>query len=147
MKDFEEVIPNSDRWFNLKLLKNEEFRNVLGYETKYQVSNYGRVKSVPRVYRQSRGYRKVEERIIKCSSKNNGYFRISIREHGGFKYKMVHRLVGEVFLDNPSNKPQINHKDKNRQNNRIDNLEWVTQRENVIHEMRCKGVGSYEDFM
>ena len=131
---FEKVEINTSRWFDLKPLACEIFKDIKGYEDKYQVSNYGRIKRKKRTYKQARGLRTNEERILKCCVKPNGYLRVSFRVGNKSKYYMIHRLVGIAFIPNNKNKPQINHKDKNRQNNRIDNLEWCTSLENVHHE-------------
>jgi hypothetical protein len=67
-----------------------------------------------------------------------GYERITIGGRGIYKAALIHRLVGKAFIDNPLKKPQINHKDGNKLNNRVDNLEWATRSENQLHAYRNK---------
>lgn len=91
----------------------------------YQISNLGRVKSLK--YRKSN-----EERILVLNgAAKHGYYMVGLCKNHKRKYTTVHRLVAEAFIPNPENKPQINHKDENRRNNHIDNLEWVTAKENL----------------
>lgn len=66
----------------------------------------------------------------------NGYYRVALVSQGIQKFFYIHRLVAQTFLSNPDNKPQVNHKDGNRANYRLDNLEWVTQSENDLHSFR-----------
>lgn len=65
-----------------------------------------------------------------------GYYFVDLYENGKRSRKLVHRLVGEAYIDNPNNSPQINHKDGNKLNNNVDNLEWVTPSENMQHAFR-----------
>ena len=104
----------------------EIWKSIKGFEGCYMISNMGRVKSLPR-----NGTINVE-RIIKPGIRNNYLF---IRLVGNHKDKKcsVHILVAEHFIPNPENKSQVNHKDGNKLNNCVDNLEWTTQSENMIH--------------
>lgn len=102
----------------------EEWKDVKGYEGIYQISSYGRVKSTRR--RGSQGG------ILKLSldKKNTGYFKIRLCKSNHYKSFFIHRLVAQAFIANPNNYPQVNHKDENRQNNNVDNLEWCTNKYN-----------------
>lgn len=103
----------------------EIWKDVVGYEGLYQVSNLGNVKSLN--YR-SKGISK----ILKYSLLY-GYPSLSLTKDGIYKTYRIHRLVAIAFIDNPNNKPQVNHKNGNRADNSLNNLEWVTNKENVIH--------------
>lgn len=106
----------------------EIWKDVVGYEGLYQVSNMGRVKSI----------RFDKEKMLKTwYDKGYKYVELCVNRH---RYKTgVHRLVALAFIPNPLNKPEVNHKDRNRSNNHVENLEWVTQSENVADAYK-KGV-------
>lgn len=109
----------------------EIFKNIIGYEGLYQVSNFGRVKSLPKG--DGNGYR---ERILiqEIVHKNHtNYRRVTLSKNGKTKRFQVHRLVGIHFIKNDKNKPQINHLDNNGENNHYLNLEWATANENMQH--------------
>lgn len=110
--------------------KEEEWRDIKGYEGLYQVSNLGRIKGVARISPQNHF---LKERIRKAETDKDGYKVINLCKNGKVTMLKVHRLVGSAFLDNPSNKPQINHKDGCKCNNCVTNLEWVNGSENVQH--------------
>lgn len=134
---FEEVVPNSEKWMALTTLKNEEWKDIPGFEKLYAVSNYGRVMRIGH-HRISMRYNKngkhYPTKILSCSINSQGYVNTQIRQLSGhFKTFKVHRLVATLFIDNVDNKPQVNHIDGNKQNNRIDNLEWCTNGENGKH--------------
>lgn len=102
-----------------------------GLSSLYQISNLGRVRSV--------GFSNGRDnpRILKLKEMHDGYMcaRFSV-SHKKQKYYSVHRLVALAFLENPLGKPQVNHKNSNRSDNRLENLEWVTPKENIRHAMR-----------
>lgn len=106
----------------------EEWRDVIGYEGLFKISNLGRVKSF-RV--------KEEGKPIKTLIHKSGYevfcTRVGGRKNGKSKVLRVHVLVAKAFIDNPENKPYVNHKDGVKNNNLPDNLEWVTNQENIKH--------------
>lgn len=110
-------------------MNNEIWRPVVGYEGLYEVSNFGRVKSLGNTLKCSRFKGIVT--IMKQEVSNFGYYRVSLRKDRKYKHWGVHRLVAIAFLPNPDNLPIINHKDCNPKNNNVDNLEWCTQKYNV----------------
>lgn len=99
---------------------NEEWKCINGYENLYQISNFGNIKN-------NKG------QILKQFKNHKGYLITQLSNNGKSKTFIVHRLVAQAFIPNPENKPQINHKDTNKLNNYIDNLEWVTNSENKKH--------------
>ena len=99
---------------------DEIWRDIEGYEGLYQISNKGRVKSL---YKGS-------ERILKPWDNGRGYLLVTLCKNGVALSKSIHRLVAISFIINPENKPQVNHKDENKSNNCIENLEWATAKEN-----------------
>ena len=121
---YEEVEVNSERWFDLKPLLNEEFRDIKCYEGLYQVSNYGRYKSFIKC--QAHPF---IPRIMKVSFNHKGYLTVHLFD----KYLLCHRAVAQAFIPNPNNLPQVNHKDLNKQNPKVSNLEWCTNAENQKH--------------
>ena len=104
----------------------EIWRDIKNYEGIYEVSNLGRIKSI------SRNGTIKENRILK-PNKVMGYSQVGLQKYGTRKYKKIHRLVAEAFIPNPENKKEVNHKDGNKANNCVDNLEWVTTSENQLH--------------
>lgn len=114
----------------------EEFRDIQGYEGLYQVSNLGRVKSLPRVVKCNSGYQLTKERILKVSKSKHNYLRVVLSNNKVTKTFCVHRLVAIAFIPNPNNYPIINHKDENCSNNCVENLEWCTTKYNLNYGTR-----------
>ena len=117
-------------------LDGEEWRDIAGYEG-YQVSNLGRVRSLDRTVVCSSGPRRYSGKILKPRKHVNPYYYVTLSAHGKQHNKDVHRLVAETFLDNPDNLPCVDHIDFNPANNRVDNLRWVTQKENIQHSIHA----------
>lgn len=113
----------------------EEWRDIKGYEGYYQVSNKGRVRSLDRIVNAPEkfgGSRIVKGQILALPLRV-GYPSIGLFKNGKGEILYVHRIVAEAFIPNPENKPEVNHKDANRTNNNVENLEWVTHLENMQH--------------
>lgn len=104
-------------------LPNEVWRDIVGYEGFYKVSNFGRIKSL---------YRR-KEKILKPSFSKRGYYALCLSKNGISKKVDVHILVAKAFIPNTQNNPVVHHKDSNPLNNNADNLEWVTYSKNVEH--------------
>jgi hypothetical protein len=102
----------------------------------YEISNLGRIKSLAREYLNSVGnIMPLKERILSATLNNYGYLRVSLNFNGHQKTEKIHRLVAITFLDNPNNLPEVNHKDGNKQNNRVENLEWCNRAYNNRHAL------------
>ena len=104
----------------------EEWKNVIGYEGLYEVSSIGNVRNVRR------------NTLLKLSKTNNGYIRVFLYKNGISTGFQVHRLVAQAFLPNPDNLPMINHKDEDKTNNNVTNLEWCTAKYNVNYGHRTE---------
>jgi hypothetical protein len=115
------------RLFILTIIKMEEiWKDIEGYEGLYQVSNLGRVKSLKKKYSK-------EDRIRKLRLDKDGYLVVSLWKYGKPKTMKVHRLIAISFIENIENKSFVNHLDGIKNNNSIENLEWVTASENTKH--------------
>ena len=124
---------------------SEEWRDVVGYEGLYQVSNQGRVKSLERTFIDKVGReRYFKERVLKPGMGRCGYLLVVLCAGGKPKTLNVHRLVCEAFHENPENKPEVNHINEDKADNRACNLEWSTAKENCNHgtrnERMAKGI-------
>ena len=104
----------------------EEWRPIKGYEGLYEVSNMGRVKSLHRH----------QSAILKQGMGHSGYMGVSLYKNGTRNRTLVHRLVATAFIQNPYNYEIVNHKDGNKNNNIVDNLEWCTSSYNTKHAYR-----------
>lgn len=113
---------------------NEQWKPVNGYESFYEVSTHGRVKSVRRrVPRSNGGETTVREKIFNGYVANTGYRVVNLSRNNSINQCCIHRLVAEHFIPNPENKKTVNHKDGNKLNNHVGNLEWCTYLENNVH--------------
>ena len=123
----------------------EEWRAVPGYEGLYEVSNKGNVKSL------------IKNKIIKGFINRCGYILVGLSKNGIRKKITIHRLVAQVFIENPDNLPEVNHKDEDKANNSVDNLEWcdrkynnnygtanIRRRETLIKNGYCTGLSREE---
>lgn len=116
-------------------LEGEIWKDVKNYEGMYQVSNMGRLKSLPRIIIQDGSERIMYGNLMSSVRNNgNGYINVYLSNGEiGYDVKYIHILVAEHFIDNPDMKPTVNHKDANKKNNRVDNLEWATMKEQMNH--------------
>ena len=108
----------------------EVWKDIPGYEGKYQISNKGRVKSLPR---NEKFCKRANEVILKSFVCGSGYQEVILKINGHRKPKLIHRMVAEAFVPNHAGKEEVNHKDGNKFNNDSTNLEWVTPSENIQH--------------
>ena len=115
-------------------MEKEEWRDIEGYPN-YRVSNLGRVKSLG-------NNRSRKEKILKPIPTSNGYLRVQLWKNKKGKILLLHRLVAMAFLDNSDNFPQCNHKDENKKNNCVENLEWCTVKYNNNYGTRNERAGN-----
>lgn len=113
--------------------KNEIWKDIEGYEGIYQVSNYGRIKSLHNKFGK-------KELIMQTHKKRNGYNQIRLKNKGTVKDCIIHRLVAKAFVPNPNNLPCVNHINEKKQDNRAENLEWCTVAYNNVYGTRIERV-------
>ena len=121
----------------------EEWRDVEGYEGLYQVSNEGRVRSLDRTIIKKNGVSlTVKGKIIKPRPIKNGYFRIVLCKDGVYTDKLVHVLVGKMFIPNPNNYDVVHHINYDKTDNNVENLKWMSYQQH-IEEHKAKKVCQY----
>lgn len=125
---------------------NEIWHPCAGFETHYEVSNLGNVRSIERMVnnRMSNGLRKSPATLLKQGKSKSGYMIVCFCIDGIKSNHNVHRLVARAFIENQANKAQVNHKDGNKLNNCVNNLEWVTASENTKHAYSVLNVFHYK---
>lgn len=126
MKFIELEYKNKDEWHE------EVWKDIKGYEGLYQVSSLGRIKSLERITKGRIRYYK-KEKILKNHIGQDGYFKTYLYKLGKVKTCRINRLVAETFIPNPENKPEVNHINEVKTDNRVENLEWTTRKENSLH--------------
>lgn len=122
----------------------EVWKDVVGYEGYYQVSNLGRCRSLDRCINHpisKNGKKMLNGRILSLCKCGSGYLMASFSLDGKRKFEMVHRIVAKAFLPNPDNLPEINHIDEDKTNNCVDNLEWCTSKYNANYGARNAKAG------
>jgi hypothetical protein len=124
-------------WKNTDLcsLEGEIWKEIKDYEGLYEISNFGRVKCLPRDI----GHCFTNIKIMRLKKGKNGYIIAPLCFNKKYKFKYVHRIVATAFISNIDNKPQVNHKDGERNNNNYENLEWATESENMFHSYKELG--------
>lgn len=140
-----------EKWMDTTPFDGEVWKDVVGYEDLYQISNIGRLKAKKRiVYRGNRWGNNSdilkEEHILVPNITKYGYVRSVLTKDKKHKSYAIHRLVAEAFISNPENLPFVNHKDENKSNNKVENLEWCTAKYNsnygtCIDRIREKNTG------
>lgn len=119
------------------MINNELWKDIDGFENYYQISSFGRIKSKERDIVCGKAKFKSKERYLKsweCKTHNNdSYLYITLCVNGKHYKKSIHRLVATAFIPNNNNMPEVNHKDGNKHNNKVENLEWVTEKQNQQH--------------
>lgn len=117
---------------NEEKIENERWRPVVGFETLYEVSDYGRVKRLGHYYINHGKPCYKEDFLLKPYKNIDGYLTAVLKDNNGkIKRCFVHRLVAEAFIENPDNKPYVNHKNQIRDDNCVTNLNWATPYENL----------------
>lgn len=109
----------------------EIWKDVIGYEGYYQVSNLGRIRSIDREVVDKNGVkRSIHGKIMRHTFNSDGYPAIPLCRNGVYKRLKIHRLVALAFIPNPDNLPEVSHLDETRTNNRVDNLVWSSHKDN-----------------
>ena len=116
-------------------MTEEIWRPVVGYEGLYEISSYGRVRSMDRYDGRNHF---IKGKLLKNKDNGNGYLICSLSKNGIVKNKYIHRLVVEAFIERPDGLYEVNHKDENKKNNSVDNLEWCDKKYNNTYGTRIE---------
>lgn len=114
----------------------EIWKDIKSYENIYQISNFGNVRSLNRCYYDSNGFKhEIKQRQLKPAINKYGYLQVGLSLNNKIKSFTIHVLVANAFINNVENKPTVNHKDGNKLNNFVNNLEWATKSEQATHAL------------
>ena len=126
---------------------SEIWKPIKGYEGLYEVSNKGRIKSLKRYTNSKNEFGNIKqnhnEKILKNNTMKTGYVMTTLYKEGKPKSFFIHRLVAEAFINNPNNYKEVNHKDENKSNNNVENLEWCTRKYNNVYS-RARKICQYD---
>ena len=111
----------------------EQWRPVVGYEGSYEVSSYGRIRTVERKAKVAQGFRTVPAKLLRPRPHHGGYHCITFCVGNVRQYQTYHRAVAQAFIPNPLDLPEVNHINGDKKDNRVENLEWCTRRQNLAH--------------
>lgn len=123
----------------------EEWRDIQGYEGHYQASTHGQVRSLQRLVAKPNGKHACKALIKKPQPHNKGYMTLHLYLGTKRQKVFVHRVIAMTFLPNPQALPIVNHKDRDRTNNRLENLEWCDESENQLHWRRAEAARTVEE--
>jgi hypothetical protein len=133
-------------FINRILIEMDTFKPIPGYEGEYEISPMGVIRSLPRICLSKKGWsRAIKGRTLKPILSGVGYYVVALRNSRSII--SIHRLVALTFIPNPENKKTVNHKNGIKTDNRVDNLEWATFREQELHSIHVLGKKSKRHFL
>ena len=120
----------------------EMWKTIPGYEGEYEASTFGMVRSVDRIILKGKRHvpSRVRGQIISPYKRSDGYLRVDMSKHGVRRHEKLHSIIARTFIPNPEHKSTVNHIDENKLNNTVENLEWMTNEENVNYGTRIQRV-------
>lgn len=122
-------------------METEIWKDILGYEGLYQISNLGNIKSLERkVIKGKGGLYTLPEKILKQRDNGNGYLTVLLCKNGKYNHLYIHRLAAQAFIPNPDNLPQVNHINEIKTDNRVDNLEYCDTKYNCNYGTRTERI-------
>lgn len=142
--DLLDIDYTDSKWYELTDLPNEQWKDIQNYKGIYQVSNYGRVKSLGRTLERETRWGNISsftisEKIKKIAKNNKGYNTVNLCKNCKSKHYLLHRLVAQAFIPNPKQYNEIDHINENKDDNKINNLMWCSRQYN-----NTKGIQSRE---
>lgn len=125
---------STDSYLQSVLLPNEEWKPVVGLESSYMISSFGRVISLPKPFNHNGKISYSRHRLLKHSTSTSGYYRVCLNG----KFHNIHRLIAQAYIQNPEGKPCVDHINTIKTDNRIENLRWVSQKDNMNNPITLK---------